>query len=87
MIADAVALAVNRAFDTGQSVRIKLDTIRLGTDLWQQYEVKFDVPGKRVVVGYGRWWTPPESDPGHGAREEKTASAPLCAGSNSSTRR
>ena len=53
MIADAVALAVNRAFDTGKPVRIKLDTILLGTDQWREYEVRFDVPGRRVEVSIG----------------------------------
>jgi len=54
MIADAVALAVNRAYETGKPVKIKLGTIRLGANLWQQYEIKFDVSGRRVVVSYGQ---------------------------------
>jgi len=58
-IADAVARAVNRAFETGRPFRIKLDTVRLGADRWQRYDVTFDVPGRRVVVRYG-----PEVDTG-----------------------
>ena len=53
VIADAVALAVNRAYETRKPVKIKLDTIRLGADLWRQYSVKFDVPRQRVVVTCG----------------------------------
>lgn len=53
MIADAVALSINRAHETGKPVRLKLNTIRLGSDLWQRYEVRFDVPAGRVVVSYG----------------------------------
>lgn len=53
MIAQAVAYAVNKAYATGQPVRIKLDTIRMGTDLWQQYEVRFDVAERRVCARYG----------------------------------
>lgn len=81
MIADAVALAANRAFDTRRSVRIKLNTIRLGTDRWQRYEVTFDVPGRRVAVSYG-----PEVDTGRNPiagtepGKRKTALAPLLCG-------
>jgi len=53
MIADAVAEAVNRAHETGKPVEIKLNTVRLGADEWQQYEVKFDVLKKLVTVTYG----------------------------------
>jgi len=53
MIADAVAAAIHRAYETGRPVNVKLDTIRMGADLWQQYEVKFDVPGQGVRVNYG----------------------------------
>lgn len=53
LIAEAVALAVNKAYESLKPVRLKLDTIRLGSDTWQQYEVAFDVPGKRVCVSLG----------------------------------
>lgn len=53
MIADAVAHAAMQASATGHPVRIKLNTIRLGSDRWQRYSVRFDVPGRRVVVEYG----------------------------------
>lgn len=52
-VADAVALAVNRAADTGRPVRIKLDTIPLGADEWQQYRVRFNVPARKVEVTLG----------------------------------
>jgi len=53
LIADAVAAAVNRAHASGEAVRIKLNTIRLGTDLWQSYTVALDVARREVRVLYG----------------------------------
>ena len=52
-IADVVAEAVNQAHETGEAFRVRLNSIRLGSDLWQQYEVKFDIPAGKVVVNYG----------------------------------
>lgn len=53
MIADAVAFAVNRAWELKTPFTIKLDTIRLGSDAWQTYDIRFDVPGRRVVCELG----------------------------------
>jgi len=53
MIADAVAYAINRAFTESRPLKIRLNTISVGADRWQQYTVRFDVSGKRVVVSYG----------------------------------
>lgn len=53
MIADAVALAVNRANAEGRPVNLFLDTIRLGADLWQSYSVRFDPAARRVIAEYG----------------------------------
>lgn len=53
MIADAVALAITRAWIDRKPVVIKLDTIRLGADRWQQYAVVFDTAQKKVVVTQG----------------------------------
>jgi membrane-bound metal-dependent hydrolase YbcI (DUF457 family) len=53
MIADAVAFAVNRAWELKTPFTIKLDTIRLGTDAWQTYDIRFDVPGRRVACELG----------------------------------
>jgi hypothetical protein len=53
LIAQAVAHAVNKAYESRKPVRLKLDTIRMGSDLWQQYEVEFDVQGKRVCASLG----------------------------------
>ena len=52
-IADAVALAVNRAWETQRPVRIRLHTIRLATDVWLPYEITFDVAGRRVLARCG----------------------------------
>ncbi|OGV64179.1 MAG: hypothetical protein A2283_10140 [Lentisphaerae bacterium RIFOXYA12_FULL_48_11] len=53
MIADGVAMAVNNSFVDKKPVRIKLNTIRMGSDLWRQYSVKFDIPCRKVVVSVG----------------------------------
>ncbi len=52
-IAEALAYAVDRAASSGKPVRIKLETIRLASDLWQQYTIRFDVKKRKVVVTYG----------------------------------
>jgi hypothetical protein len=53
LLADAVAAAIDRAGATGRPVRVKLDTVRLGADLWQQYEVRIDVDRRRVIATFG----------------------------------
>lgn len=53
LIADTVAAAINRAHASGESVRVKLNTIPVGLDQWQQYEVSFDVAARMVAVRYG----------------------------------
>lgn len=75
LIADAIAHAVNRACESGAAVCIKLNTIRLATDRWQSYTVRFDVAERRVRVQLG-----PEVDtgaqplgPAHGASRQATA--------------
>jgi membrane-bound metal-dependent hydrolase YbcI (DUF457 family) len=68
MIADGIAVAVNRAYESGQSVRLKLSTIQLAEDRWQSYSVEFDVAKRRVVVRKG-----PEVDLGG----NKEPSSPL----------
>ncbi len=52
-IADRVAEAINRAHASGKPVRVKLNTVPVGLDQWQRYEVLFDVAARRVVVRYG----------------------------------
>lgn len=52
-IADQVAAAVNRAHTSGEPARIKLNTVRVGMDRWQQYTVRFDVARRCIVASYG----------------------------------
>ncbi|OGV42581.1 MAG: hypothetical protein A2X46_04770 [Lentisphaerae bacterium GWF2_57_35] len=52
-IADALAGAVAQAQETGKTVRVKLNTIRLGADYWQQYVIKFDSDRQEVRVKFG----------------------------------
>lgn len=53
LIADALAAAVHQASETGQPVRIQLDTVRLGADAWLQYTVTFDTAKRSIRVVRG----------------------------------
>lgn len=53
LIAEAVAEAIGRAHIESRPVAIKLNSIRLGADAWQQYAVHLDVARQRVRVTYG----------------------------------
>lgn len=53
IVADAVAAAVGQAAESGKPFRIRLNTVRLGADLWQRYTVRFNLPAKRVDVEIG----------------------------------
>lgn len=52
-IADEVARAVNMAVDENRYINLKLVSIRLGADFWQQYVVKFDNEKREVLVKFG----------------------------------
>lgn len=52
-IADEVARAVNMAFDEKRYIRLKLCSVRLGADFWQQYAVDFDNEKLEVQVKFG----------------------------------
>ena len=51
-VADAVATAVSRAAE-GESVRLKLSTIKMGADNWRQYRVRIDPEAGEVRVQFG----------------------------------
>lgn len=52
-IADDIAAAIDRAHTENREVRIKLNTIRTGGDLWQQYIVRFDNDAQEIRVKFG----------------------------------
>jgi membrane-bound metal-dependent hydrolase YbcI (DUF457 family) len=52
-IAERIAAAMNRAYERDQEVRIQLHTVRLGADLWRQWNVAFDLERSQVVVHIG----------------------------------
>ena len=52
-VADEVARAVAIAADENRYVNLKLCSIRLGADFWQQYSVKFDNENLEVQVRFG----------------------------------
>lgn len=52
-IAERLAEAVGRAAESPKGCRVKLCTIRVGADYWQQYSVKFDPAANEVMVRFG----------------------------------
>lgn len=52
-IADTLASAMRRALDEKKTVRVKLNTIRLGADFWRQYSIRFDPEKQEVAVAIG----------------------------------
>ena len=52
-VADEMARAVAMAVDEKRYVRVKLVSVRLGADFWQQYSVKFDNEKLEVQVKFG----------------------------------
>lgn len=52
LIATALAHAVGRAMATGKCMRVRLHTVRVGSGLWQQYRLRFDVAAQQVQVDY-----------------------------------
>ena len=56
-MAEQVADAINRAYETGRPVNIQFHTIKLGADLWRQYAIHFGQgeadrpPEVRVRIG------------------------------------
>lgn len=53
VVADTVARAIEQAQKENREVRIKLNTIRLGVDYWQQYVVHIDAAKQEVRVQFG----------------------------------
>ncbi len=52
-IAEQVAEAMRRAYESGKPQNVMLHTIRLGADLWRQYAVRFDPERGEVTVRVG----------------------------------
>lgn len=52
-IAEKVVGAMRRAYETGRPQNVVLHTIRLGTDLWRQYTIRFDPARNEVAVRIG----------------------------------
>jgi membrane-bound metal-dependent hydrolase YbcI (DUF457 family) len=52
-MAERIAEAMNRAYETGKRVKIHIHTVRLGADLWRQTRLTFDVMRNEVVVRIG----------------------------------
>jgi membrane-bound metal-dependent hydrolase YbcI (DUF457 family) len=52
-IAEQIAGAMRRAYESGRPQNVMLHTIRLGADLWRQYAVRFDPERGEVAVRVG----------------------------------
>jgi membrane-bound metal-dependent hydrolase YbcI (DUF457 family) len=52
-IADHIAAVADSVFRTGRPRTVKLHTIRLGVDAWQQYAVRFDTPRREIAIRIG----------------------------------
>jgi len=52
-MAEQVAAAINRAWETGKPVRVQFHTMKLGADLWRQYAVDFGGERREVRVRIG----------------------------------
>jgi len=50
LIADAVAAAIDAAARNRRPFRLRLHTIRLGSDRWQRYRLRFDPATRRVTA-------------------------------------
>jgi membrane-bound metal-dependent hydrolase YbcI (DUF457 family) len=52
-IAEQVARAMRRAYETREPQRVKLHTVRLSGDLWRQYTIRFDPQRNEVIARVG----------------------------------
>ncbi|HAL92621.1 MAG TPA: hypothetical protein DCM68_06320 [Verrucomicrobia bacterium] len=52
-VANEIARAIALAVDEKRYVNLKLSSVRLGADFWQQYSVKFDNEKLEVLVKFG----------------------------------
>jgi membrane-bound metal-dependent hydrolase YbcI (DUF457 family) len=52
-MAERLAAAMNRAFESGRRVKVHLHTLKLGADRWRQYSVAFDLACDEVVIRLG----------------------------------
>lgn len=52
-IADALATAMRRAYETGRPQHVMAHTIRMGADLWREYTLRFDPEAGAVAVRIG----------------------------------
>ncbi|HEY90039.1 MAG TPA: metal-dependent hydrolase [Thermoflexia bacterium] len=52
-IADVLAAAMRRAYESGTSQNVMAHTVRLGPDLWREYAIRFDPEAGEVAVRVG----------------------------------
>jgi len=52
-VADKMAEAINKCWDTGKNITLQMHTIQMGADNWRQYQVGYDVEKNETVVKLG----------------------------------
>lgn len=81
-IAGRVAAAARTAFETGRAQTVQLHTIRLGSDLWRRYAVRFAPESGEIIVRAGpvvstAQMAYPNSEPPNAAEGRARVGAPL----------
>ena len=52
-MAETIAEAIDKAYETGKPLRLKLHTMQLGPDHWRQYQVEFLTEERKIRVKIG----------------------------------
>jgi membrane-bound metal-dependent hydrolase YbcI (DUF457 family) len=81
-IAEQVAGAMRAAFETNSSKTLMLHTIRLGTDLWREYSLRFNPETDEVLVRVGPIVNTsqaalPGSEPAQGTKGRASVGVPM----------
>ena len=53
MVADGIGMSIREASVRNRPIRLKLNTVRVGADAWQQYRIDFDVIERCIQVQEG----------------------------------
>ncbi len=81
-VAEQLAAAMRRVYETGESQRVKLHTVRLGPDAWRRYTIRFQPEQGTIAVRVGpivdTGQTPlPDSTPEEATSVRVAVDAPL----------
>jgi membrane-bound metal-dependent hydrolase YbcI (DUF457 family) len=77
-MAERIAAAMDRAYDTGRQIKVQLQTLKLGADLWRRYSLTFDLAHNEVLIRIGPAVTTGQTPlPGSELPGLKTGRAPV----------